>query len=180
MKHAILHAKPSTLAIAGAAPFAIAMLAFSTEPLGGVRLILFNAAIFTGVSLVLLWAWIVGHALIARIDDARTPNVTLFRVAIAFCASYAACFLFATANAGFGFLPHYPFVAFGLHLLATAAMLNILHFIGTNLARAEETVDLSPGSPWTTTLVLSSIAGILPVQKRINRVFDASSAGARA
>jgi hypothetical protein len=170
MKDAILHAKPRSLAIAGAVPFAIALCALSTRPTtGGPSALL--AAVYAGAAMVLLWAWVVGHALNACVDAPRRPSRGAFRVAVVFCAAYSAVFLGAVAGEGAELVVRYPVAAGALHLVALIAMLKVLHFIGANLTLAEDENAATAGSAWTTTLALFSIGGILPVQKRVNRLF---------
>lgn len=171
MKDAIVHAKPRNLAIVGAIPFAIAIGAISTRQTSEPSA-LFATAVFAGVALVLFWSWVVGHALNALVDVSRRPARGAFRVAVLFSAAYCAVFLNIMV-AGAGPVPRSPIAAFSVHVAAMLAMLKVLHFIGLNLALAEteENADAA-GSAWTTTLALFSIGGILPVQRRVNGLFE--------
>lgn len=171
MKDAILHAKPRNLAIVGAIPFAIAIGALSirqtSEPSA-----LFATAVFAGVALVLFWSWVIGHALNDLVDISRRPARGAFRVAVLFSAAYCAVFLNIVVGGARPALQS-PIAAFSLHVAAMIAMLKVLHFIGSNLALAEtEGNAVTVGSAWTTTLALFSIGGILPVQRRVNSLFE--------
>jgi len=171
MKDAMLHTKPRNLAVVGAIPFVIAIGALSTGQTSQPS-VLFATAVFAGVALVLCWSWVIGHALNALVDPSRRPARGAFRAAVLFSAAYCAVFLNLVVGGGGSVPLQSPIAAFSLHVAAMVAMLKVTHFIGSNLALAEnENSAVAEGSPWTTTLALFSIGGILPVQRRVNSLF---------
>ncbi len=169
MTHTILHASPRSVAIAGLLPFSIALV---SQLLARGHSILFPVAIYLGLAMVLAWCWIVGHALNARLSPARRPPVALFRFSVVFCAAYFAYFLVATFGDGILPLARFPVLFLALHGAAMGAVLSVLHFVGSNLSLVEEDLSHPADSTWSTTLTLFSIAGILAIQGRVNRIFE--------
>lgn len=164
MKALILQARPAAVALAGLVPFSIALVSHWFIP--GNRM-LFAAAVYLGLAMVLGWCWVVGNSLNARLSLNRRPPSALFRFSVCFCAAYFAYFLF-----GSGFLlARSPVLFLALHVTAMAAMLKVLHFVGLNLSLVEDDLSRPADSSWSTTFALFSIAGTLPVQRRINRIF---------
>ncbi len=171
MRRIVVQATPQTVAIVVALPIVLAMasVTFTQD-----HPALFLAAVYFGVAILLAWCWIVGDALNARISLSRRPPVGRFRLSILFCTGYATHFLLSTIGGGAPQLSESPALFFVLHLMAMGAMVHILYFVGKNLSLAE--VDAGADGPvdtsWSTALSLSSIAGIMPVQRRVNRVFE--------
>lgn len=178
MKDTILQAKPSTLALAGGLPFLVAIASFAIDPLSSGGQTLFAAGLFAGIALILAWAWVVGHALTARLAPKRRRNLNLFRAAVLFVAGYAAAVSFAAGGHGPStlLLPGSPLTAFALHLVTMAAMVHVLYFVAGSLASVEESTALPGGSAWETVLLMTSIAGFPVIQRRINRVFGVRTA----
>ncbi len=179
MKELVLQAKPRSLAIAGAFPFLVAFATFASQPLSRGGHVVFALALYLGVTMALLWAWVVGHALNARMAIPQRPARGGFRLAVSFCAAYVAFFLSGWLRGDLPFVLGSPALFFSLHLVAMLATVKVVHFIGTNLALAEKAEGYDSDSAWPTTLILFSIGGILPVQKRVNRLFESSSGTAR-
>ncbi len=170
MRELLTQAKPIHLAFIGVVPFLVGMAVMVAQPPGALAKLLFAGAIYFGVFMVLIWSWIIGHALNERIEPTLRPDTSMFRIASIFVAAYTALFLFNTAiQSRSFFLAQTPLLFFAFHLIAALAMVRILHFISTNLALAEGT-EIAPAS-WATTLSLFSVGGILPIQKRINQIF---------
>ena len=174
MKELVLQAKPRNLAIAGALPFLIAFATFASQPLGRGGHVVFALSLYLGMTMALLWAWVVGHALNARIARPQRPARGAFRLAGSFCAAYVAFFLTGWLAGDLPFLLGSPALFFGLHFVAMLATVKVVHFIGSNLALAEKAEGFDSDDAWPTTLILFSIGGILPVQKRVNRLFERS------
>jgi hypothetical protein len=173
MTELIIHARPRSVAIAAALPFLVGAVALVATPSAAGRSLVFPVALYAGVAMVLAWSWVVGGALNERIAAGRRPPIAAFRLAVVFCAVYVALFLTATFASGAMWIGRVPVVLLALHLLALLAMLKIVRFIGVNLSLAEAAAGMAPAPPGRTALALSSVAGIVAVQKRINRLFGA-------
>ncbi len=171
MKRIVVQAKPHMVAIVGALPItlAIASLPFTND-----HPALFPAAVYLGVALLLGWYWIVGDALNARISRSRRPPIGRFRLSVLFCSAYITYFLMSTLGGGAPLLTRSPALFFVLHLMAMGAMLHVLYFVGKNLSLAEADIAGAVDTSWSTALGLSSIAGIIPVQRRVNTIFEDS------
>ena len=135
------------------------------------RSLVFPAALYAGVAMVLAWSWMVGGALNERIAAERRPPSAVFRGAVLFCAVYVAVFLAATFGWGAMWIGRFPVVFLALHLLALLALLKVIRFIGANLSLAEAAAGIAGAPPGRTALALSSVAGIVAVQRRLNRLF---------
>lgn len=183
MRDAIVRARPSTVALVGVTPLVIAIAAVATAPRATGSQVILAAALLAACGMLLGWAWMVGHALALRTGAAARPRIGRFRAATLYCAIYFCGFVaIGYGNRG-GLLIAVPgamLIAFALHLLAMAALLAIFHFVATALEYAEQAIGLPATPARTTLLLLSSIAGFLPVQRRINRVFESEPAATSA
>lgn len=170
MISAILHAKPATVGLVGSLPL---LLAFASQLIAPGSMRPFLAAVISGVALVLAWCWFVGTALNARLPSERRPPIAAFHASIAFCAAY--CILFAArVTSRTELLAQSPAVFFAMHLAAMLAAVKVLRFVATNLTLAERDIAGISDSSWSTTFSLFSIWGILPAQRRVNRIFRGS------
>jgi hypothetical protein len=162
----ILHANPIPVALVGSIPFLIAGVAFVARlPLPTLAHVV-DAATFFGIALILTWCWVVGSALNQRIGEQHRPSDVAFRVAITYSAVYAVVRVTR-------FVPPFgnPALALGLHLLAWAATVQVLHFVAANLSLAERDISGRASPVWRTTFALFSIAGIPAIQRRVNDIF---------
>lgn len=171
MTEVIVQARPRSVAVAAALPVLVAVAAFGNRSL-------FALALLVAISMFYGWCWAVGEALLERTAPAGRRATATFRLAVAFCAVYAAAFVLNTA--GLVALPRgqSPALFAGLHLLAVLATLGIVRFIAGHLAAAEAAANLESRSTARTFLQLSSVAGLLPVQRRLNRLFGGAAGDA--
>ncbi len=161
MRQRILCASPS--AIAGAS--AIAVFVVLASLLAGSGLEIARVAILVAVEANLAWLWVVTLALNETIPPSQRPASVRFRLVVILTAAYTATFILAP-----NLLPDSIWAFATLHLAAMGAFLLALRFLAENLRLAEAQRRQEP-LPTATPVLLSSLGGMLAVQRRVNRVF---------
>jgi len=164
MRQRILCASPAAIAGASSVAFGVATVSL----VGGWHPAIARIALLVAVAANLGWLWIVALALNETVSPPRRPDSARFRVAVVFVAAYAAVLILA---------PNAPNRIAGsiwalgvLHLLAMGAALFALLFLAENL-RLAETQRGGEAPPMAIPALLSSLGGMLAIQRRVNRVF---------